>query len=190
MIKPLFTFTPSAKELYLLNQPFETFKKEKEEFVNTDEYACFWNSRISSYHNPLENEPNWFRYPNLYDLEIIIAGIDDQDTKLSAQEILNFTAQNNGFALSRDNLFMLWSVYRKELKAYIEQRKQSFSIIAMAPTEMLPIHSNGPKICPMLQITYDSERYCVNRVNYDWSWIDKSENMNIKNFAFFKKKVV
>lgn len=191
MIKTLFNFTPSVKELYLLNQPFETLKRQAQESVDADERNLFRRSSISSYHDPLANEPNWFRYPNLYDLEIIIAGTDDPATSLSVQEILDFTVQNNGFSLSRDNLFMLWAVYYQELEAYVKETKKSFRIIAMAPAEMLPEHiSYIRKICPLINICYDENLSVVKKLDYDWSWIDKPNNKPLRNFAFFKKKVV
>jgi len=179
MIEIKLKFTPGAKELYLLNMPFQTLIKQKQE-----ESDRMFLSRLSSYHDPFGREPDWFVYYGLGSgLEIIIAG---GESELSSQKMFDFMIKNNGFALSRDNLFALWSIdkYREQLISYIEKNKKSFVFVALAHPDILPHHENGPKICPMIEIEYrDNE---INAPNYDWSWID-SKNMSITNFAFFRK---
>lgn len=181
MIKIKFTFSPTAKELYTLNTPFDVLMKQKKE-----EYDHLFLCRNSSYHDPFANEPNWFKYKYLdNDLEIIIA---EDDAHISTEEMLAFVAQHNGFALSRDNLFMLWEVYRQKLEEHIRKTNEGLKIVAIAHKNLLPAHNNGPKICPLLDIIYNKDDG-IRGASYDWSWLDDSRTP-IETFAFFRKKLL
>lgn len=175
------TFIPSRKELYKLNMPFQELIEQKRE-----EQDHLFVSRISSYHDPMSNEPEWFVYNKLEGVQIIIAG---SDKTLSTNDMFGFMGANNGFSFSRDNLFMLWEIYRNEISKYILAEKKNFSLVAIAPLELLPVHANGPKICPMLEIDYSvSGNINLTAPNYDWTWINDNR-MEIKTFAFFRKRV-
>lgn len=171
MIEEKIKIELDTKKLYLLNQPFRGLKKSED----------FARGRVSSYHDELENEPNWFRYWNLNGpLEVVVGESEEQ---LLQEEMLIFIAENNGFALSRDNLFALYSVFGKKLNDYVQKNRKDVSIVAAAHEKFLPEHKNELKICPMIEIEYKG--FNNNSINYDWSWIN-DKRMPIKNFAFFR----
>lgn len=162
----------------MLNMPFEELKKD----------TNFRSRSVSSYHDKFNNETDtfWFTYKSLCGVDVIIAGAEE---KITENEMLSFMVEQNGFAMSRDNLFMMYEIYKESIDQHIIKTKSALSIVAMAHHKFLPAHNNGPLICPMLDLSYDKEHYKVRDPNHDWSWIDNSGRMEMYNFAFFRKTI-
>ena len=176
MIEIKLEFNPGTNDLCKLNKPFSELLRGSHH-----ENYTYFRGGVSPYHDPLDNEPDWFKYTKFCaDLKIVIAG---RDEPLSTKEMFDFIIEHNRFAVTRDNLFMIWHLYAKEFKEYLEKTKKGLSIVAIAHPNLLPKHKNGPKIAPMLDIQYDNGKIMT---NYDWSWIDG--NMKINNFIFFKQE--
>jgi hypothetical protein len=170
--KALLTFYPTYQESLLLKQLFDAIKQEKLKSLDKS-----LRLRISSYHHPTQW---WFNKSFLRgDTKIIITESYDFQIKLSDKEIGNLTFGGGRYFLSRDNLFMIWEVYRKELQEHVKKTKKPLKIVALAPTWILPEHKNGQKICPELTIGYDPKRSTVKGPYYGWSFINDLQNKNI-----------
>ncbi|HYE72076.1 MAG TPA: hypothetical protein VEF04_02045 [Blastocatellia bacterium] len=171
-----------GRSLYLLNQPFED-RIQEDNFHDT---MC----RVSSYHQPEAFKVEWPRYNKLMNGEVIVATASGTFT---VEEALTFMGQNNGFALTRDNLFMLWALYHERLQKYQQ-------ILAAASPDLLVSHTGNPsnalegKICPLLKISQkdkDEHRRPI-RADYDWYWYKTSNGRAAHDgsIAFFKPSVI
>ena len=154
----------SGRNLNLLNLPFQQRRRE-EDFVY---------GRMSSYHDPYNNEPDWFVYDALMQSEIVIIKSKESFTSIEA---MSFMGLNNGIGLTRDNLFMLPSLFPKEIEGCEE-------IIAPMGQEFLPCHNNGPKILPKLDVI--TKNRSSTEFGYDWWWCDNEQHQHKKCFAFLK----
>lgn len=170
--KALLTFYPTTQKSILLKQPFDSIKQEKLKSLDKGLHP-----RISSYHHPTQW---WFNHSYLRDdIKIIITENYDSQVKLSDKKIENLTFGCGRYFLSRDNLFMLWEVYRKELQEHVKKTKKQLKIVALAPTWILPEHKNGQKICLELTIGYDPKKSTVKGLYYGWSFVHDLQNKNI-----------
>lgn len=162
------TFRVEGRNLYLINQPFEMTKQ-------MEEFHC--RGGMSSYHDPMVNEPDWAVYRNLmFSGEVVLVS---SDSKPSPQEVLLFMVMQNGIGLTRDNLFMLSFLFPKIVEKYPHKE-----IIALMSPNFLPEHLNGPKICPMFRCEGNPD-YIIG--NYDWWWYDRDGTFPKEYlFAFFK----
>ena len=172
-----------GKNLYLLNQSFN-------ELQNQEDFRSAY-PRISSYHIYEQFKADWYRYPQLMRGDIVIVSLENPDETFNQHEVLCFMGMYNGIALTRDNLFMMWTLFP-------EQLKNLRSIIAVMNPVYLPDHldeytENAPfarKICPVLEIKEDGESSGRFKLNYDWSWFETEFHgkpyRNNCSFAFFR----
>jgi hypothetical protein len=158
------SYRVEVKNLHLFNQPFEITKK-------MDDFRAL---RISSYHDPEFNEPNWLKYDRLFSTGVVEVVSSSSD--FFKKEALCFMSEQNAIGLTRDNLFMLSFLFPKILDIY-----ESKDIIAPMCSSLLPVHHNGPKILPLVGIVESG------RINYDWFWADTQKFSAEKTlFVYFK----
>lgn len=168
------TFEVKGKNLFLINQPFEMTKQ-------MEEFHC--RGGMSSYHDPMVNEPNWVVYRDFMSRGEVV--LISSDSKPYPSEVLLFMAMQNGIGLTRDNLFMLSFIFPKIVEKYSDKR-----IIALMSPNFLPEHLNGPKICPMF--CCDGNPVCIIG-DYDWWWYKNENDGTLPKdhlFAFFKPLLV
>lgn len=160
--------------LDLLNKSFDLRMKEKD---FRDEFTP--KSKISAYHNSKVLQAAWWKHSSLKPCEILIVSSRE---KYILEEALIFIAENKGVGLSRDNLFMLWSLYRKDL---IPMRGV-LNLLGIMAKDFLPKHVSfdKKKMCPYLEVTMADE-WSNPDLNYAWWWADESINPQYK-FAFMR----
>lgn len=164
-----------SRELYLLNKPFEKRMEEKDFH---DEFTE--KSKISAYHHSKRVKAEWMRYSSLRPCEILIVS---SNKEYLTEEALIFIAENKGIGLSRDNLFMMWSLYRKDLIP----RKGVLNLLGLMPEDVLPKHKawdENKKMCPYLEVKI-VDPWSNPDLNYAWWWVDEKLTPNYK-FAFMR----
>ncbi len=163
-----------GRNLHLLNQSFDQ-RRNEDDFGKT----C---GRISSYHQHEQFKVTWPKYLLLPPVEIVIA-ITADETDYSSYEALHFMGENNGFGLTRDNLFMAWTLFYEDLKDFS-------SITTISNPKDLPMHLSyeDRRICPTLVISQNENHQTY--VDYDWNWCGKNESYSkYCAFAFFQVKM-
>lgn len=175
----------SPLNLHAINIPFEQLVQEKREGIRDNLFLG--NYRLSGYHSPedIRSQGIWkvYHFAKIGTVSIVIA---TASAEIKNMEMLNFIKNNYGFSLSRDNLFALWEVYRKELQELTNKENNLLAILAPAKEADLPEHNHGRKIFPVLILQNEEGP------NYDWTWVDdiREENKNNKiAFAFFQFNV-
>lgn len=180
MIKTILKLSVDAKKGHMLNIPFHILLKDS---------TLSNHGRVSSYHQRESNEADWKINHDLpSDTKIIIAELP---TGYSKNDILLFIAQNNGFGMSRNNLFAMEQMFREEIKKMVEAYENECTIFGFAPDDTLPTHDDGRQIYPMLTVGYKKDKVPFERVqqaDYDWCWMEL-DNPPPTHVAFFSKEM-
>lgn len=186
MLTQILTFPLDARLGGEMNKTFQQLLKEKQ----SDYADRLFNGRVSSYHDPLENEADWFRYGSLdHQYEVVLAVPEQRDApRIGKEEMALFASENNCIAVSRDNLFMLWQLWREPLTALLKEPGAKLNIVGFAPINMLPRHENGPLIHPLL-VLKRKEAIEVEPAEYDWCFHLEKETDVIGNcVAYLRMK--
>ncbi len=176
----------SPVNLHLLNVPFPRLVREWQEKRKNgkDDDLFLGHHRFSGYHDPMDvrSQGIWKVYPFLEGFGKISVVIAKTSDTIKLSEMLEFMRCHWGFALSRDNLFALWEVYRKELQELADTDKE-LAILAPGALGDFPEHLNGFKIYPVLVLKKGQGP------EYDWTRIDDIRAGNGNGevaFAFFR----
>lgn len=155
-----------GRNRYLLNQPFQQ-RRNEDDFDDSIR-------RISSYHDPLSNEADWLVYTALPSCKAVFVR---SARKYSCSEAILFMAEHNGIGMTRDNLFMLPTLF--------PQRKWHSSNEVLAPmaAHLLPSHNSGSKIVPRLGV---STKDISHTFHYDWWWYGKVQELPMQQFVFLQ----
>jgi len=181
----------SPMSLHLLNVPFSTLVREKQEEQKKqkngkyDDLILGYHRFVGS-HEPVDERGRgiWKVYPSLEGLGKVSVVIAKTSYTIRLSEMLEFICCYWGFPLSRDNLFALWEVYRKELQELIgTDTDEKLAILAPGELGDLPRYNSGRKIYPVLVLRKDDGP------EYNWTWVDGIREGNRNGevaFAFFK----